>query len=38
MTDNKKQWQRLTAERKFRIFLETRKIDAPSGRSFASMA
>lgn len=26
-----KQWQRLTAERKFRIFLETRKPDAPIG-------
>lgn len=26
-----KQWQRLTAERKFRIFLETRKADAPVG-------
>ena len=24
-------WQRLTAERKFRIFLETRKADAPVG-------
>ena len=26
-----KQWQRLTAERKFRIFLEARKADAPVG-------
>lgn len=26
-----KPWQRLTAERKFRIFLETRKEDAPVG-------
>ena len=26
-----KQWQRLTAERKFRIFLETRNPDAPVG-------
>lgn len=26
-----KQWQRLTAERKFRIFLETRRKDAPTG-------
>ena len=27
----RKQWQRLTAERKFRIFLETRQADAPVG-------
>lgn len=26
-----KQWQRLTAERKFRLFLEIRKADAPVG-------
>jgi hypothetical protein len=26
-----KQWQRLTAERKFQVFLETRKADAPVG-------
>ncbi len=26
-----KQWRRLTAERKFRIFLETREPDAPVG-------
>ena len=30
MADSK-QWQRLTAERKFRIFLETRRPDAPVG-------
>jgi hypothetical protein len=30
MADSK-QWQRLTAKRKFRIFLETRRPDAPVG-------